>query len=539
MSDNSTEKDLKSIWEDAHVKKLPVKNNSQRQWKCLWCNNTFNQWNSTKAIYHLNRIKGYSIKSSKIVSCSLQQPCSSDEIDKLSQERYVRLMVSLEVKRKRISEKRVAFLEDVDGSGGGGGGVDANSSQCPPISSLPSVGSVWKDPKITKIQNEHGEKYWKCLWCDNYFSQWNATKAIHHLNKRKGCDIKMDESSKHRYADLMIAVDVKRRKKNKRLNTQVHPVGAQVKKPEELVLWKAPPTDIWLDDHIQKGQTATGEQFWKCLWCNETFNQWNATQAVHHVNQVQGGEIEQLLTPYDCLQPCASTEIDEEHKRHYQALQKMFLHDSQSKQTQNSKDSSDVLLGLDTSMSDGRLSKKRRLAVRDLNEAQSTDCKPELKRLEPVDDQNLSPEHKRKLELRIAARNAALSSRPSKSQLSRTRRLQSIWDDTHVIKTLKPTGGKCWKCLWCHKQFSQWNATKAIYHVNQYRGNDIQPCTARNIDEKHKHQYHGLMEALRKKRRKQKLQRKGKDVFLSFVEKIVEHHDEEVANNLDNFIDAD
>jgi hypothetical protein len=46
------------------------------------------------------------------------------------------------------------------------------------------------------------------------------------------------------------------------------------------------------------------------------------------------------------------------------------------------------------------------------------------------------------------------------------------------------------------------------------------------------------MEALRNKRKKQKLQRKGKDLFASFVEKIVEQHDEEVANNLISIIGA-
>jgi transposase-like protein len=65
MNDPSQEETitgLKSIWEDEHVTKLPIIDGGQRQWKCLWCNNTFNQWNSTKAIYHLNRVKGYSIK---------------------------------------------------------------------------------------------------------------------------------------------------------------------------------------------------------------------------------------------------------------------------------------------------------------------------------------------------------------------------------------------------------------------------------------------------------------------------------------------
>lgn len=115
--------------------------------------------------------------------------------------------------------------------------------------------------------------------------------------------------------------------------------------------------------------------------------------------------------------------------------------------------------------------------------------------------------------------------------------LNSIWDDNYVIRTRRPTGEKCWKCLWCNRVFSQHNATKAIYHVNQYRGNDIQPCTSKDIDEERKKQYKGLMEALKNKRKKQKLQRKGKDIFSSFVEKIIEQHEEEVANNVVDLIE--
>lgn len=66
MSDTSVQDDgggsVRSIWDDPHVVKLPVDSGGQRQWKCLWCGLTFNQWNGTKAVYHLNQVKGYSIK---------------------------------------------------------------------------------------------------------------------------------------------------------------------------------------------------------------------------------------------------------------------------------------------------------------------------------------------------------------------------------------------------------------------------------------------------------------------------------------------
>jgi uncharacterized C2H2 Zn-finger protein len=52
--------------------------------------------------------------------------------------------------------------------------------------------------------------------------------------------------------------------------------------------------------------------------------------------------------------------------------------------------------------------------------------------------------------------------------------LTSIWDDDHVQREKTVTGEKFWKCLRCDRKFSQWNSTKAIYHVNQFTGCDIQ-----------------------------------------------------------------
>lgn len=110
-----------------------------------------------------------------------------------SQHRYACLMVSLEVKRKRISEKRVADLDD---------NLDNGNKDSPSTTALPSVGSVWKDTNVLKIQNKQGEKSWQCLWCNQHFSQWNATKAIHHLNRRKGCDIKVTSCRSFRSSSI-------------------------------------------------------------------------------------------------------------------------------------------------------------------------------------------------------------------------------------------------------------------------------------------------------------------------------------------------
>jgi hypothetical protein len=238
-------------------------------------------------------------------------------------------MLSLEVKRKRISEKRGASVHD----------LEDNSQNitvvCPPTTPLLSVGSVWEDKKVLKWQNEKGEKSWQCLWCQQHFSQWNATKAIHHLNRRKGCDIKVrndlivtaswtgscsnhltrccfsffqkpcssdhiDEASKRLYADLMIAVQAKRRKKHKKLHN-----GSEQEETDDLATTvtnalatnSQPPTtnpltSIWDDDHVQREKKVNGEKFWKCLWCDRKFSQWNSTKAINHVNQSTGCDIQ-------------------------------------------------------------------------------------------------------------------------------------------------------------------------------------------------------------------------------------------------------
>lgn len=113
----------------------------------------------------------------------------------------------------------------------------------------------------------------------------------------------MDESCKRRYTDLMIAVEAKRRKKHKKLQgnfdqedsddpatTAVSGNGMDSFVPESLT--KHSIADIWDDDHVYRNRTATGEKFWECLWCDQSFSQWNATQAINHVNQRACGDMQ-------------------------------------------------------------------------------------------------------------------------------------------------------------------------------------------------------------------------------------------------------
>ena len=48
---------IKSIWNDDHIEKL-----EDNQWKCLWCDVTFQGINATKALAHVIRTKCMHIK---------------------------------------------------------------------------------------------------------------------------------------------------------------------------------------------------------------------------------------------------------------------------------------------------------------------------------------------------------------------------------------------------------------------------------------------------------------------------------------------
>ena len=49
---------ISAIWDDDHIKRLDEKN-----WKCLWCNQSFQGINATKALVHVLGKKDIHIKS--------------------------------------------------------------------------------------------------------------------------------------------------------------------------------------------------------------------------------------------------------------------------------------------------------------------------------------------------------------------------------------------------------------------------------------------------------------------------------------------
>ncbi len=61
--------------------------------------------------------------------------------------------------------------------------------------------------------------------------------------------------------------------------------------------------------------------------------------------------------------------------------------------------------------------------------------------------------------------------------------LKSIFDDEYATTYISEDGKRRWRCEWCKKDFSMWNATKALQHLTKQRQTDIAPCKARILDE--------------------------------------------------------
>ena len=67
---------------------------------------------------------------------------------------------------------------------------------------------------------------------------------------------------------------------------------------------------IWDDDKIERYTDNNGKRHWRCLWCGRSFQHWNATKALIHVNKQGGGDV----------RSCKSTTIDLAHKTEYKRL---------------------------------------------------------------------------------------------------------------------------------------------------------------------------------------------------------------------------
>ena len=68
-AETATKLDLiSSIWEDDHIRRLDEKN-----WQCLWCNQTCQEINATKALSHVLTKKGVHIKVFILLKTKLTQ----------------------------------------------------------------------------------------------------------------------------------------------------------------------------------------------------------------------------------------------------------------------------------------------------------------------------------------------------------------------------------------------------------------------------------------------------------------------------------
>jgi hypothetical protein len=64
-------------------------------------------------------------------------------------------------------------------------GVDDESDGSPLI-----IRTVWDFEKVEKTGENKSNGGWKCLWCQKSFKGWNATKALRHITKVTGKDIR-------------------------------------------------------------------------------------------------------------------------------------------------------------------------------------------------------------------------------------------------------------------------------------------------------------------------------------------------------------
>ena len=88
---------------------------------------------------------------------------------------------------------------------------------------------------------------------------------------------------------------------------------------------------------------------------------------------------------------------------------------------------------------------------------------------------------------------------PPSSEDDTGKQLNLIWEDDKIEKYNDHKGLPRWRCLWCGSSFSQWNATKALFHVNKATGPSIRACTSTKIDDTHKTEYKRLLNLYTKK----------------------------------------
>jgi len=84
-----------------------------------------------------------------------------------------------------------------------------NDSGSTPDSNCKKLHVIWDDDKIEKYIDNDGTQKWKCLWCGKSFLYWNATKALFHVNKEGGGNVRrcmshtIDKEHRQEYKRLL------------------------------------------------------------------------------------------------------------------------------------------------------------------------------------------------------------------------------------------------------------------------------------------------------------------------------------------------
>jgi len=109
LENDDEEQAAERIWEDPHIEKTYV--NGKPAWKCLWCYDSpgkhqgkafLGGWNATKAIYHLNRVRGYDIRG-----CDSYNKFSSDD------KKFYRELLDNVVRKREMKAKKASALENM------------------------------------------------------------------------------------------------------------------------------------------------------------------------------------------------------------------------------------------------------------------------------------------------------------------------------------------------------------------------------------------------------------------------------------------
>jgi len=85
-------KELRTIWDDDKIDKY-TDAAGKNHWKCLWCGHQFQQHNATKALFHVYKKGGGSVR-----------PCKSSQIDELHKARYKSLFNKLMDRKKSLEQ---------------------------------------------------------------------------------------------------------------------------------------------------------------------------------------------------------------------------------------------------------------------------------------------------------------------------------------------------------------------------------------------------------------------------------------------------